>query len=390
MLPTLTLLTGIWRATLALPDGELPFNFEVKNVQNKTVIEIINGEERIVVDEVTTLGDSVFIKMPVFDSEFKAVVTDGVMKGLYINHARKTNPEIKFEAHYGIVDRFIAKYPTAKPAHIHGRWAVRFSEGTADSSNAIGVFEQNGNHISGTFLTETGDYRYLDGLVDRDSLYLSCFDGSHAFLFKAAYSEGAMHGMYYSGNHWKEPWVAYRDEGAQLPDAYTITYMKPGYDKFDFRFPDLDSNMVSFSDKRFKGKVTVIQIMGSWCPNCMDETAFLAPFYEKHKKKNFEVIGLAFEKTNDFKKSVSNVKRLISRFHVDYPILIAGTSNKEDASKALPMLNKISSYPTTIIIDKKGMVRKIHTGFNGPATGKLYDRFTEEFTMLIEKLMEEK
>ncbi|MEO8150016.1 MAG: TlpA disulfide reductase family protein [Bacteroidia bacterium] len=389
MLQTLLLFTGLWRATLALPDAELPFNFEIKNVQNKIVIEIINGEERIVVDEVTTKDDSIFFKMPVFDSEVKAYTINGLMRGVYINHARKTNPEIPFEARYGETNRFIAKYPASKPANFNGRWAVNFSEGTADSSYAVGIFNQKGNYLSGTFLTETGDYRYLEGLVDRDSLFLSCFDGSHAFLFKAELSNGKIKGMYYSGNHWKEPWIAMRDEKAELPDAYSITYMKPGYDKFDFRFPDLDSNMVSFSDKRFKGKVTVIQIMGSWCPNCLDETIFLAPFYEKHKDKKFQIIGLAFEKTNDFKKSVSNVKRLSARYNVQYPILIAGTSNKEDAAKALPMLNKITGYPTTIIIDKKGNVRRIHTGFTGPATGKYYDRFVEEFTLMIEKLERE-
>src|SRR5205085_9066414 len=101
MLQSLLLFTGIWRATLILPEGELQFNFEVKNVQNKTLVEIINGEERIVVDEVSEEGDSVFFKMPVFDFEFRAYTINGLMRGVYINHARKTNPEIPFEARYG-------------------------------------------------------------------------------------------------------------------------------------------------------------------------------------------------------------------------------------------------------------------------------------------------
>jgi thiol-disulfide isomerase/thioredoxin len=389
MLATLTLLTGIWRAVLATPGGELPFNFEVKTEPNKTTIEIINGDERIVVDEIKTVGDSVFIRLPIFDSEIKAIVTDGKMQGTFFNYARKTDNQISFTAQHNISSRFIIQNPNAKPANLSGRWAVRFSEGMADSSDAIGVFKQNGNHITGTFLTTTGDYRYLDGIVDGDSLFLSCFDGSHAFLFKSVWSDGALQGNFYSGIHWQEPWTALKNEHAELPDAYSITYMKPGYTTVDFSFLDLDSNVFTCNQKYYSGKVTVLQIMGSWCPNCMDETAFLSPFYLKHKSKNFQVVGLAFEKTNDFQKSVANVKRLAARYKVEYTILIAGTSNKEDASKAFPMLNKISGYPTTIIIDKKGMVRKIHTGFSGPATGKNYDKFVEEFTMFIEKLERE-
>lgn len=390
MLATLTLLTGLWRATLATPGGELPFNFEVKNLENKTVIEIINGEERIVVDEIKTVGDSVFIRLPIFDSEIKAVVKNESLHGTFYNYARQTDNQIPFTAQHNLSYRFVAHQPISKAANLNGRWSVRFSEGTADSSDAIGVFEQKENKITGTFLTSTGDYRFLEGIVDGDSLFLSCFDGSHAFLFKAVYSDGALQGNFYSAIHWQEPWTALKNNKAELPDAYSITYLKPGYTTVDFSFLDLDSNLFICNQKYYLGNVTVIQIMGSWCPNCMDETAFMAPFYLKHKDQNFQVVGLAFEKTNDFQKSVANVKRLVNRYHVQYPVLIAGTSNKEDASKALPMLNKISGYPTTIIIDKKGNVRKIHTGFSGPATGKNYDIFVEEFTMLIEKLLDEK
>lgn len=389
MLAALTLFTGIWRAVLGTPGGELPFNFEVKNEQNKITIEIINGDEHIVVDEVKTIGDSVFIRLPIFDSEIKAVVSNGAMHGTFFNYARKTDNQIPFTAQHNVSSRFIIQHPNVKPANLNGRWSVKFSEGTADSSYAIGVFDQKGNHINGTFLTTTGDYRFLDGIVDGDSLFLSCFDGSHAFLFKAVWSDGALQGNYYSGIHWQEPWTAIKNDKAELPDAYSITYMKPGYTSIDFTFLDLDSNLFTCNQKYYSGKVTVIQIMGSWCPNCMDETAFLSPFYQKHKDKNFQIVGLAFEKTNDFQKSVANIKRLEARYKVAYPILIAGTSNKEDASKALPMINKISGYPTTIIIDKKGTVRKIHTGFSGPATGKNYDKFIEEFTMFIEKLERE-
>ena len=53
------------------------------------------------------------------------------------------------------------------------------------------------------------------------------------------------------------------------------------------------------------------------------------------------------------------------------------------------MLNKIISYPTTIFIDKKGNVRKIYTGFSGPATGEAYTDFVKETTEFVEMLLRE-
>jgi peroxiredoxin len=275
-------------------------------------------------------------------------------------------------------------------ANITGRWEADFSKGTSDSSKAEGEFVQIGNHLIGTFLTTTGDYRYLEGTVQGNKVMLSCFDGSHAFLFTADINaDGTMNGVFRSGFSYKEPWVAKKNEAYKLPDPNSLTFLKPGYSKVNFKFPDLSGKQISISDKKYEGKVVVVQIMGSWCPNCMDESKFLSGFYKKNHAKGFEIIGLAYEKVPEFDKAVANVERLKTRFDIDYSLLIAGSSNKDEASKTLPMLNQILSFPTTIIIDKKGIVRRIHTGYSGPATGKHYDEFVEDFTKFIDKLLAE-
>jgi len=148
----------------------------------------------------------------------------------------------------------------------------------------------------------------------------------------------------------------------------------------------LDGKNVSLNNPEFKNKVVVLQLFGSWCPNCMDETAYLSKFYERYKNKGVEVVALAYERTKDFEKSKANIEQVKKRFNANYPFLITGFTNAE-ASKSLPMLNKVMAFPTTIIIDKKGEVRKIHTGFNGPGTGKHYLAFTQEFEALIDGLV---
>jgi thiol-disulfide isomerase/thioredoxin len=221
--------------------------------------------------------------------------------GEWINYSRKTNQSIPFNAKAGISYRFFESEGDPS-VNVSGRWETRFSPDTKDSSFAIGIFNQEKDHLAGTFLTTTGDYRYLDGMIVKDSLYLSCFDGAHAYLFKAKMEGTKMKGIYLSGNHWKEEWIAERNEKIELPNPDSLTFLKTGYDKVNFSFPDLDSNMIQLSDKKFQNKVILIQIMGSWCPNCIDESIFLSDYYNKNYSKGMEIIGIHLKKQAIFKR----------------------------------------------------------------------------------------
>jgi thiol-disulfide isomerase/thioredoxin len=145
--------------------------------------------------------------------------------------------------------------------------------------------------------------------------------------------------------------------------------------------------MVAFSDSQFRGKVLVVQILGSWCPNCLDESEFLTAYREANQHRGMEVVGLAFEKTDDFQRASGNVKRLRKRLNITYPILIA--SNRDKLKQVLPGLENFISFPTTIFMDKGHKIRKIHAGFSGAATGKEYEKFISEFTEFMDKLLAE-
>ena len=157
--------------------------------------------------------------------------------------------------------------------------------------------------------------------------------------------------------------------------------------KLTFTLPDVDSIMVSLDDPKFKNKVIVLQIMGSWCPNCLDESRFLAPYYDKNKDRGFEVIGLSFEKTDDFVRASGNVKRFRDRLHIKYPLLIA--ANRDKIKTVLPGLENFVGFPTSIYLDKNHNIRKIHAGFSGQATGAEYEKFKDDFSMFIDKLLSE-
>jgi thiol-disulfide isomerase/thioredoxin len=147
--------------------------------------------------------------------------------------------------------------------------------------------------------------------------------------------------------------------------------------------------MVSLKDEKYQGKVVIVSILGSWCPNCLDEMAFLAPWYEENRDRGVEIIGIAFERKDDFEYARRTLTQLKERFKTDYPLLFGGAVGRENVAGALPELENFSSYPTTLFIDKQGKVRKVHTGFNGPATGLFYEEFKKDFNQLIDSLIEE-
>ena len=163
-----------------------------------------------------------------------------------------------------------------------------------------------------------------------------------------------------------------------------------GFESVDFTLKDTKGKTWTLKDPRFAGKPVIIQIMGSWCPNCMDETNYLAPWYKKNKKRGVEIVGLSFERNDKPEIANPKIDKMVSRFGIDYPVVLAGTSSDASTAKALPMLNKVMSYPTTIFIDKHGKVREIHTGFNGPGTGKYYEEYVADFNTLMDKLISEK
>ncbi len=380
---------GEWLGQMQVTDTEqLPFNFTLeKDVSGSYTMTIKNADEQVLVDEFIFSSDSVHIQMPVFEGYIAAVFTDSSMEGAFIKES--LDRTVPFKATLGKSPRFTA---SAEPKiNISGIWKVDFDYDTNAAYPAKGIFYQDGNKVTGTFRTKTGDYRYLEGIVDGNSLKLSTFDGAHVFLFTAAYEDGKLEGIFYSGNHSKEKFRAVRDEAFELPDASTLTYLKEGYERFEFSFPNAAGQMVSLDDDRFRNKVVLVQIMGTWCPNCLDETKFYVDYLNKHPNTDLQVVGLAFEYTKTKEKAFAGIQRLKNRIGVSYPILLAqiGTSNKTKANEKLPMLNHVLSYPTTIYLDKTGAVRKIHTGFNGPATGEKYIDFQKEFDETVQELLAE-
>jgi thiol-disulfide isomerase/thioredoxin len=374
---------GTWRAEVEMQEQQLPFTFDILQDSGRYRAIIRNADEELVLDEVSLQGDTLVMQLHIFDAQIRANVSDGKMKGWFIkNYA--LNATLPFSATLGDTHRF-AKTGNAA-TDFTGTYEVVFTTET-DTTQAVGIFSQKQNEVTGTFLTPTGDYRYLQGNVVNDELMLSAFDGNHAFLFRATQKGDSLTGDFYSGKTAHEKWTAVKNENASLPDAESLTYLKPGFDKIAFSFPDVDKKPVTLTDEKFINKVVILQLFGTWCPNCMDETRFLTEWYNQNSQRGVEIIGLAYERKDDFTYASERVKKMKAKLNVPYEFVIAGVNDKVKAAETLPMLNKVVAFPTTIFIGKDGKVKHIHTGFSGPGTGIYFEQFKERFNELVNELL---
>lgn len=378
-----------YRAWLDTPGGDLPFFIEL----TETEAFLVNGPERIPVPYPERTAESFRLEMPYFDSVLEAVPTQddpGRLDGTWrkVRGADKV-AEVPFHMDANKSWRFEPKNGISRTAEaVAGRWQVDFESGDIP---AVGLFEAGeGLDVTGTFLTNTGDYRYLAGEFRQDELLLSCFDGAHAFLFRAELNEaGALNGKFWSGDWWEESWTAERNEQAALPNAFEEVEALYEAPVASLSFPDSKGVLRHVMDYTPNGEVLLVQIFGSWCPNCHDETAYLRELDERYGDRGLRIVGLAFELTGDAKRDGAQLDKFRERHGIEYPLLLAGKANKAATALALGLTNHVLSYPTTLFVDRNGQIRSIHSGFSGPAAASEHARLRSEFEAQVEALLEE-
>lgn len=392
--PTASVVTR-HRLILESPGGPLPVVLEVHRGGGATRGFVINGNERAELDVAEYETKRIALRFDHYDAVVEATWDEAA--GAFTGHWKKRTGAdkwaqlpVRIEPASQHPPRFIPVVDRSALGGktVAGKWRVKFDE---SEEPAVGVFEQSDDgSVTGTFLTTTGDYRFLAGDFDGKRLRLSSFDGAHAFLFVATMNDlSQLTGDFWSRDVWHETWSAKRDDTAALPDAMGQTKSADRIDLKAAQFPDLSGEMRSLADRRFAGKVRIIEIFGSWCPNCHDASRYLAELNSRYRNRGLSIVGLAFEVTGDFERDAKQVRRYAQRCGVNYPLLIAGVNEKSEAAKAVPWLEQIRAYPTTIFVDAEGNIRAVHTGFSGPATGDEYQKLQTEFESLIESMLDD-
>ncbi len=386
---------GPWLGVIQIDPSDrsmdLPFNM-IYSISGEGFpqMEISNADEKILINEITRVGDTLIMKLPVFTSEIKAIFRNDSLVGNYYPKGIAVGNPYKFYAIAGIVDRFPWKTEIAA-YDVTGRWKVIENPGTADSTIMVGEFKQIGDKVTGTFLNTGGDYRYLEGKVSGNKFLLSAVDGAHTLILTADLKDQNTleNGRFMGSPKWVSKWIAVRNNNIELPGNEQLVRIKRGYTTFDFAGTDMNGQKITSKDDRFKGKVLAVLAGGSWCPNCLDEARLFSKLYSKYKDQGFEVVALNFE-DKTFEPSQKKMERFIKQTGANYSFLYVAPRGGAKRDSVLYPIEGQMAFPTGMFIDRKGTIRKVETGFSGPGTGEHYTKFVDETTKLIELLLNEK
>jgi thiol-disulfide isomerase/thioredoxin len=264
-----------------------------------------------------------------------------------------------------------------------GDWKIKLSE----DKTGLGTFNQIGCRIKGSILTTTGDYRYLDGYLQNNKVHLQGFDGVFSFILKLTLTRDTFVGEMYAGKSYKAQIKGKKDENFKLADANELTRILD-HKETKLALIDIDNKLIDISKGEYANKPKIIQLFGSWCPNCLDETRFI----NKWRNENLDLqdkikfIALGFENFKTKKEALKALKKSKDKLNMQYPLILADFNKSVKAQDLLP-IDKVRAYPTTLFLNSKNKVLKVHTGFAGQATGLFFEQFTKEFDETIRKLI---
>ena len=386
---------GLWDAIVVANGTEIPFRFEIETKGAETQGFFFEGDRKIGSTSGSFADGTLKLEYDFLNTTLEAKLNGEELIGAYRNNRPGARPQdIRMR-------RFI---PTAvaednTPA-LGGSWEMRrvAEEVTAprDTRTWHVFLRQAGAEVSGTILRVDGDTGTLVGHWQSGKLVLSHFAGERPNLFVATPNPDGTLAVTLNGT---AHYLVVRSGEARAkgipepPDPSRYTNVKDPVAPFHFAFPDLTGKVVSDGDPQLRGKVMILAIGGSWCPNCHDEAPFLTELYRDYRGRGLEIIGLMFENDADPKIARPRVQSFIKRYSAQYPMLIAGTMQPSPTSKtiaeALPQLVNFGAYPTTIVLGRDGRVRNVHAGFPSAATGAEHTRHKQEVRELIERLLAE-
>lgn len=390
---------GDWRGVLKTEGGDLPFLFEIKRkagpqrskpAERTFLVRLQDGGDWVE-SEAEVRGDSLYWSFPVFESVLVAAVSslgDSLRGSWYKTKYDTSVTAVPVVACRGGRYKFAA-LSSRLPDEAGGLWKVDLGPGTP----ALMPLTQQGPELSGTLRTPYGDYRYLSGIMDGDSLWMSGMDGGSAYLLRGRLqADGSLVGLLFSAKGPGRPWTAVRDSLAVLPDPYGLAALRNSDLPLNLTLPDVTGKAtvrVGITESGKPAKATVIQMLGTWCPNCLDETEYLAGIYPSLAAQGVQIIGLGFERTLQASKAIQNLQKLKERYGVTYPLVHAGTPDSQVIARTIPQLIRLKAFPTTLLLDRTGRIRFVHTGFDGPATGSAFDRQKALFLRKIQNLLAE-
>jgi thiol-disulfide isomerase/thioredoxin len=389
---------GLWQATLTTKDAEIPFRLEIAGDGAAVQGWFFNGDQKVRSTSGRFENGKLVLNFDIYASRLEATLKDGVLEGQYGRYSAATSSITRGNSFHATIYKPQPKAAAGDVPSIDGLWEIPLSESRKHGESSWRfIVSQSGADVSATILRIDGDTGALTGTYADGKFVLSHFSGGRpARLEVTQAADGTLdlvlrdgHAEVAPGNRLKAVRPAQaRAQGLPVPSDPTLhTGVKDPNERFHFSFPDLNGQIVSDGDARFLGKVVLVNVTGSWCPNCHDESPYLAELYRKYRKLGLEIVALNFEEAEQL-KDPTRLRAYVKRYGIEYPVLLGGTQSEVNAK--LPQAVNLNSWPTTFFQDRNGHIRKVHVGFAAPASGEFNTLLKEEFTTEIERLLAEK
>jgi thiol-disulfide isomerase/thioredoxin len=377
-----TSLPGLWDAAVVVNGLEIPFRFEIAEAGSSISGSFFNGDEKVSSTGGKFENGSLTLNFDHYATQIEAALVNGRLAGVYNRatgyypfYARKFTPSNAF--------------PNEVP-QIDGLWTIGNVNSNKGESSWRFIVRQSGAEVSAAILRVDGDTGALAGTYRNGKFIVSHFSGARPLLLELTpQKDGTLEIV----RNRTEKMIAVKDAEAKLKgvaeptDPSRHSSVKNPTEPFKFAFPDINGKLVSSTDERFRGKVVIVGIGGSWCPNCHDEAPFLSELYTKYQSKGLEIVELSFEEDAQKAKGYPRLQAFNKRYGVNYTVLLAG--DQADVQEKVPQIHNLNSFPTTIFVGRDGLVRAVHAGFAGAVSGVFHENAKEEIAATVERLLAE-
>ncbi len=401
--PSSATIIGTWQGFATVRDTQqVPITISISGSGSELKAAFLNGPadhpDAVQASSVSFDGTHLVASFDYFARKLDATLTDGKLSGTYGPSHATAKPAAPTPFTVTHVAKAVDPAATPNAPDISGSWEIATKSSKGEAAWEFRADPPTGKSpvIKTVIQRIDGDTGGLWGTWNGASYTVGHFNAAGPALYSVTpQADGTLLIKSLLGNPRgpasadliaRRPAEARKENLPAPTDPTEQTTIKDPNVPLAFSFPDLTGKVISNTDPEFRGKVVIVAIGGSWCPNCHDEAPFLVSLYKKFHSKGLEIVNLDFEQ-GDPETDTSRLKAFIAHYGITYPVLVAGTTDQ--LAEKIPQGVNLNCWPTSFFIGRDGLVKETHAGFAGPGNTVGHAALEHDVTALIEKLLAE-
>jgi thiol-disulfide isomerase/thioredoxin len=382
-------IAGTWSGNATAHGQEVPVRLEITGRGSDLHAALLNGPESSPASSAVFTGNHLLLTFNYYARTLDATLADGHLTGTFGTTATRYPVNLNLQGAAKNVSGAIHE-------EIQGDWEIAVKSAKGESAWQLRVEPASRpGQIKAVIQRIDGDTGSLYGMWTGQDYRISHFTAAGPALYTLTpQTDGTLlvSNLLRADVNDQQNLIARRPAQARAAklvgptDPTQQTTVKDPSARFKFSFPDLNGKVVSNTDPQFDGKVVIVAIGGSWCPNCHDEAPFLESLYKQFHGRGLEIVNLSFEEADQL-KDPARLRAFIAKYGVTYTVLVAGET--EQLNEKIPQAVNLNCWPTSFFLGRDGRVREVHAGFAGPANPPAHEALMHEVTELVEQLLAE-